>query len=227
MLMGKTESFIEDSSRIKISVEQRTLLRKLQNFQEPKTEAKALTWNEMLADALVNKIKIFSSSKVDENDIIKEYNEASKTNKVLTNYFSEVLLLYKNCIYDKFRTTYEEPDYHYTDTTQEPDVNSYSTPSEDDSPKSEIEIIEPLYHGKLQEIDSTEHDAKVECPEGSIVDEKGNCIEGISKLLITIPNQCPSGYRPDRLGNCRKDQLMMIREEYELSSAKTTAQERK
>lgn len=203
--MGKTESFIKDSSGIKIFDEQRTLLRKLQNFQDPKSEAKALTWNEMLADVLVNRMKIFSSSKVDENDIIKEYNEASKTKKILTNYFSEVLLLYKNCIYDKWRTRYEEPDYHYTDTTQEPDATgaSDSTPSDIDGPKSEIEIIEPLYHGKLQEIDSKELDEKVKCPEGTVVDEKGNCIEEISKLLISIPSQCPSGYRPDRLGNCR------------------------
>ncbi|XP_075976042.1 uncharacterized protein LOC142976515 [Anticarsia gemmatalis] len=202
ILMGKTDCIIEDTTSIKISEEQRILLRKLQNFEQPKVETKPLTWNEMLADVLVNRIKIFSFNKVDESDIVKEYSVPSKTRTMLTNCFSQVLLLYKNCIYDKFATTYEEPGVNIPDTTTEVNivVRSSGGGAEDGGPKSEIEIIEPRYHGKV--IDSVSSESE-DCPEGAMRDEKGNCVKEISRLLISVPGQCPAGYRADRLGNCR------------------------
>lgn len=204
ILIGEAECFIEDTTSIKISKEQRTLLRKLQNFQDPKDEAKPLTWNEMLADVLVNKIKIFSFNKVDDNDVINEYSEPPKSSSALINCFSQMLLIYKNCIYDKWRKNYEEPDFGPT-SPPEPDlvIRTNTGVSSGDDPKHDIEIIEPKYHGKLQDTDSREGGEKKDCPEGAVKDDKGNCVKEISRLLISVPGQCPAGYRPDRLGNCR------------------------
>ncbi|KAJ8724247.1 hypothetical protein PYW08_015721 [Mythimna loreyi] len=198
ILMGDTECFIEDTTSIKILKEQKTLLRKLQNFQDPKDE-KPLTWNEMLADVLVNRIKIFSFNKVNDNEIIEAESKPSKTTNIIVSAFSQVMLLYKNCIYDRWATKYEEPGVRTYETTTEDNVVNTS---EWDAINDDVEIIEPKYHGK--QVDAEEEDeAVMKCPEGTVKDEKGNCIKVHSPLMISVPGQCPTGYRRDRLGNCR------------------------
>ncbi|PZC79177.1 hypothetical protein B5X24_HaOG216741 [Helicoverpa armigera] len=199
ILMGQTECFVEDTTSIKILKEQRTLLRKLQNFQEPK-DVKPLTWNEMLADVLVNRIKIFSFHKVNENEIVKD-DKPAKTN-IVTTAVSQVMLFYKNCIYDKWRVKYEEPS-HTVESTTEDGVVSVTTTADIDDPKGDVEIIEPKYHGKQIDGDPDDDEAVVNCPEDFIKDEQGNCVNIHSRLIISVPNQCPYGYRRDRLGNCR------------------------
>lgn len=200
--MGETECFIEDTTNIKILEEQRILLRKLQNFQDPKDE-KPLTWNEMLADVLVNRIKIFSFHKVNDNEIIEADSKPSKTSNIIVSFFSQVMLLYKNCIYDRWATKHEEPDFAIDETTTED--NGVKDPSEWGTINDDVEIIEPKYHGKQidGEADEDEDSAIVKCPEGSVKDEKGNCVKAHSPLIISVPSQCPIGYRRDRLGNCR------------------------
>lgn len=201
ILMAETECFIQDTTSIKILEEQRTLLRKLQNFQDPKDE-KPLTWNEMLADVLVNRIKIFSFNKVNENEIIED-SKPSKATNFVRSYFSEVMLLFKNCIYDKFVTKYEEPGYVEEDLgTDAPEV--FVTDAID-SLNDDVELIEPKYHGKqiVVEPEGAEDKALVGCPEGTEKDDKGNCVKAHSRLLIAVPSQCPMGYRRDRLGFCR------------------------
>ena len=201
--MGETECFVEDTTSIKILKEQRTLLRKLQNFQDPKDE-KPLTWNELLADVLVNRIKIFSFHKVNDNEIIKEDSKPSKTTNILVSCFSTVMLLYKNCIYDRWATKFEEPEFAIGETTTE--GITVVPNSEWDTISDDVEIIEPKYHGKQIDVE-TEKDEKegaiVKCPEGAVKDEKGNCMKAHSPLMISVPSQCPIGYRLDKLGYCR------------------------
>lgn len=198
--MGETECFIEDTTSIKILKEQRTLLRKLQNFQDPKDE-KPLTWNEMLAEVLVNRIRIFSFNKVNDNEIIKEASKPTKTTNILVSCFSTVMLLYKNCIYDRWATKHEEPGYAIVETTT--DGDTVIDNPEWDTINDDVEIIEPKYHGKQTDADEDEDGAIVKCPEGAVKDEKGNCVKVHSPLIISVPSQCPVGYRRDRLGNCR------------------------
>lgn len=202
--MGETECFIEDTASIKTLEEQRALLRKLQNFQDPKDE-KPLTWNEILADVLVNRIKIFSFHKVNDNELLREDNTPTKSDHIITKCFSQVLLIYKNCIYDRWMKKIEEPGYVIDETTTEDNTVVVINTSDLDGPKSEVEIIEPKYHGKQIDAEATEDEdvIKVECPEGAVKDEKGNCVNEHSRLLISVPSQCPLGYRRDRLGNCR------------------------
>ncbi|KAF9409090.1 hypothetical protein HW555_011437 [Spodoptera exigua] len=201
ILMAETECFIQDTTSIKILEEQRTLLRKLQNFQDPKDE-KPLTWNEMLADVLVNRIKIFSFNKVNENEIIDD-SKPSKAPNFVRSYFSEVMFLFKNCIYDKFVTKYEEPDYKEEDLgTDAPEI--FIT-DDIDSLNDDVELIEPKYHGKQLIVEPVEAEDKalIGCPEGTVKDDKGNCVKAHSRLLISVPSQCPMGYRRDKLGFCR------------------------
>lgn len=203
ILLGETECFIEDTTNIKILEEQRTLLRKLQNFQDPNHE-KPLTWNEILADVLVNKIRIFSFNEINENEINEDYDRNIKSSSILTTFFSQVMLFYKNCVYDKFMKTVVVTvvtDPFDPSTTEE--VYTVISPDEID-PEGDVELIEPKYHGKIRDAEaSDEEDAIKECPEGSVKNKFGNCVKEHSRLLISVPSQCPRGYRLDRLGNCR------------------------
>ncbi|KAJ0177985.1 hypothetical protein K1T71_006858 [Dendrolimus kikuchii] len=188
---------------IKNHREQRTLLRKLQNFHE---DTKPQTWNEILADVFVNRIKIFSS-KTDENKET-DYN-------VLKHLFSQALVFYKKFVYDKivFR------DNVARDKTAifKPEIESNEVPhgigidrdkrtdiKNPGDPKKDIELIEPEYHGKIS-MDNTTEDPntnKNECPEGFVKNDSG-CVNENSKLILAVPGQCPDGYRRDRLGYCR------------------------
>lgn len=201
ILFGETECFIEDTTSFKILEEQRTLLRKLQNFQDPNHE-KPLTWNEILADVLVNKIRIFSFNEINENEINEDYDRNIKTSSIITTCFSQVMLFYKNCIHDKFVTKVVEPDPFDSSTTEE--VYTIINPDEID-PEGDVELIEPKYHGKIRDDEANDEEVaiKVECPEGAVKNKFGNCVKEHSRLLISIPSQCPRGYRLDRLGNCR------------------------
>lgn len=200
--MSETECFIKDTESIKILEEQRTLLRKLQNFRDPKDE-KPLTWNEMLADVLVNRIKIFSFHKVNDNEMFKEDSKPSKNSNIIVSLFSQLMLFYKNCIYDRWATKYEEPGFTNDETTSEDNNGVINKDFEWDSLNDDVEIIEPKYHGKQKNAEAEEDEdrAVLKCPEGAVKDEKGNCVN--SPLIISVPNQCPIGYRRDRLGNCR------------------------
>ncbi|KAJ2947644.1 hypothetical protein O0L34_g17447 [Tuta absoluta] len=215
---------------------QKVLLRKLQNFQQ--NETLTVTWNEILADVLVKKITRI------------EVNTDTNNGNILSKCFSEVLWMFKTYVYDKFW----KPTVQYDTTTQTPSTTTFATIDDnvlvpqvpptintnqvtDDptyNPKSEVELIEPRYHGKIEEVkpstsateDNTETPTNVprdtpeltkpnpivsteeisnKCPEGSIKDKDGNCVDPVtSKYILYIPRHCPTGYRPDRLGFCRE-----------------------
>lgn len=185
--------------------EQKTLLRKLQNFHE---DTKPQTWSEILADVFVNRIKTFSPE-IDENKEAKQ--------NVLKNIFSQALVFYKKFIYDKFvfrdngvddKTDILKPEIETNEVAHksEIDVRDKRTDiTNSGDPKRDIELIEPKYHGKLSVDNSTEDvntENKEECPEGYIKSDSG-CVNENSKLILAVPGQCPDGYRRDRLGYCR------------------------
>lgn len=224
VLTSGTQTFvIEESTTLKTTTEQRTLLKKLQNSPQSKNETKPLMWNEILADVLVNKVKIFSLKR----DNITTVNEETQ-HSALTKWFGTVLIFYKHLIYDKFVYTPkernvlnihelsetedevkndgesdtnlqdEEAIHHLKDTLVNDKMNSTN-------PKADIEIIEPKYHGKLTDGDTErpeDEDKAIVCPEGYVKSDRG-CLDANSRLVLAIPNQCPNGYRLDRLGYCR------------------------
>lgn len=179
--------------------QQRLLLRKLQNFEQNNSTT---TWNDIVANVLVNN---------GDNS-----QRGAKDNNFWTKYVSQIILLYKVHIYDKIKNTNDKT----TDSSTNPDV---STPDPKDTtsekpndskssedPKAEVELFEPNYHGKMQE--TTEEVNRIpesksegiECPEGYVKNDKEQCTDSkSSKFILGIPNQCPTGYRRDRLGFCR------------------------
>lgn len=185
-----------------------TLLRKLQSY----SEVKPLAWNEVMADILVNRIIPFSKQK---DSVIKEGTVVEEKG-FLTDFLSSAFAVFKKFIYDP----YIRPNKYYYDVI-DPANNTNSTTEHEkepeakvktrevplgDGPKGEVEIIEPKYHGKITENtdtkeDPVEEDSTAPCPEGTVV-EGSNCANS-SKLLISVPRQCPLGYRRDRLGFCR------------------------
>lgn len=193
ILMGRTNNFVAANSKTN---EQRILLRKLQNFEQ-NAEAEHLAWNDVLANVLVNKVTLFSSHNFDRET--QKDGAAGIVRKCL----SEVLFLFKVYVYDKFKSdsnitiagVQEIYNTHNEKVPEQP-----KTMSERD-PKSEVEIIEPKYHGRIEE---TTTESNLLCPEGYEAND-GNCTATpSSKFIMYIPRQCPIGYRRDRLGYCRQ-----------------------
>ncbi|XP_030035461.2 uncharacterized protein LOC115451314 [Manduca sexta] len=215
IFMGETEPYVVEDSVALATNEQWTLLRKLQNFNEPRDEDKPLTWNEILADVLVNRIKIFSFKQL--NGTIEEKKSP------LTNFMGQMLFIYKRFIYDRFSYSIDKADANTANATEifkeaknvtneERDVeipNHYNDTivnhtNNSTGPKDEVEIIEPKYHGKLsvsEEVADLNKEV-VECPEGFVMLDKV-CVNEKSRLILAVPNQCPIGYKRDRLGYCR------------------------
>lgn len=191
-----------------VDTQQKILLRKLQNFQQNDSNPKTVTWNEILADVLVNK--------GNNLEISGDHNQ-----NIWTKCMSQMLLVYKTYIYDNIKyfnretsdsPTNAEPTNATPDPTDSPTEKPNDTKASVD-PKTEVEIIEPEYHGRVQEISTEGHkilegsirDTKAtECPEGFVEDEEGQCVKTkSSQFILAIPRQCPTGYRRDRMGFCR------------------------
>lgn len=189
----------------------RVFLRKVLSYEEPNTNStKPVPWNKLLANVLVNRIKIlsFTQSKQATDDNVET---APVKETFLTKCFSEVLTIYKTYIYDKF--------WYRTD-----DVNTIPTPASvappigvdthSDDPNNEVEIVEPAYHGKsicieglcsktIEEEGSQDTEgAKNDCPEGEMRNADGICAK-LDRFILAVPSHCPYGYKKDRLGWCR------------------------
>lgn len=213
-ILGITVLFSTSYSAIEDKNKQRTLLRKLQSYQ-PK-ESKPM-WNEVLADVLVNKIRIFSFKTQDEQtESIKE--ETTQDKSALTNFISQVFFVYKKFVYDIFVAPSTTVTNNSSIAAPIPEIEERNTEDVLEEtgvtytagPKSEVELVEPRYHGKqvlgngtegIVDGDSGEGESEQGCPEGT-VKVKGSC-ESSSKLMMAIPRQCPIGYKRDRLGYCR------------------------
>ncbi|CAH2085204.1 unnamed protein product [Euphydryas editha] len=213
-IISETNSlYINDTSFHKDAEENRVLLRKLQNLQEhdSRNASQTPSWSEILADILVKRIFPFHKT----NNETERLTAFEDEKNILVSCFSFVLKVYKRYLYDKLN--------HDRDTSTDiintkskvntSDTNSDSKPNNEievaypeiiDNPNDDVEIIEPKYHGKL--CDNCKGDNEIEssaCEEGLIRDANGICVSKSSKFILSIPSQCPIGYKRDWLGYCR------------------------
>ncbi|XP_013164029.1 PREDICTED: uncharacterized protein LOC106115248 [Papilio xuthus] len=193
-------------------------LRKLQTIIHSGTdkEATSLSWSEIFADILVNKIGL---SKI----LPKENEQVAENNSTQDNFFTKicsvVLNVYKHFVYDKFSQQPAEDiptstsKLVVTENNIELQEIESNTPGVNDfdviTINPDVEIIEPKYHGKLcsgcdtQNIEKKEVTSK-SCPENLVKDAEGNCVDPKSlNYMISIPYQCPIGYRLTWSGYCR------------------------
>ncbi|CAH2266885.1 uncharacterized protein LOC120626902 [Pararge aegeria] len=196
--------YVQNTSDHKDFDRQAVILRKLQNLQErdSRNSTQTTTWSEILADVLVK--EMFSYKKVDTIKHISKPPE--ETTSFLVKAVSRVLEAYKIYVFDKMRSNYSETKVNKgtDDTTSKIGIIKNETEAMS-NPNDDVEIIEPKYHGKLQGNGSLEFpDSVSDCGDGLIRDEDGNCVEPKhSKFVLSVPWQCPIGYRPDWLGYCR------------------------
>lgn len=213
-IISETNSlYINDNSFHKDVEEKRILLRKLQNLQEhdARNASQTPSWSEILADILVKRIFPFHKT----NNETARLTTFEDEKNVLVRSFSFVLKVYKKYLYDKLHHNHDT----VTDTNNtkiqvnNSDANTDNKqkdveviyPEIIDSLNDDVEIIEPKYHGKL--CDNCKEDTDIEstdCKEGLIRDANGICIPKSSKFILSIPFQCPIGYKRDWLGYCRQ-----------------------
>lgn len=200
IIFHKVESCLSETTKNYKDLDNSILLRKLQNLQNQNQEenTRVITWSEMLAEVLVNHIKIFTFNNQDYNEVQNDPKPVSQN--IFTKMFSDVLEFYKRYVYDKWIYKRHVNNVENSDTNKHPVTDNKSL-------NDDVEIIEPVYHGKLckncEEGLTTEIDLK-NCPKGYIIDAKGNCADPkSSNFIFSIPFQCPNGYRRDWLGYCR------------------------
>ncbi|XP_063394678.1 uncharacterized protein LOC134679656 [Cydia fagiglandana] len=168
--------------------EQKLLLRKLLSLQQNNSTEKALMWNEIFANVLVNKIKILFNKQPESG--------LEDNPDVVTKFVSQIISLYGKLF------------YKVNDITHNSAIGKNEEEIKVDEivdPKKEVEEVEPKYHGRLENVtENLDIDKRSVCPEHSVSDGKGNCIDSAnSRFIMAIPYQCPIGYRRDRLGYCR------------------------
>ncbi|KAI5644496.1 hypothetical protein NE865_03385 [Phthorimaea operculella] len=188
---------------------QKVLLRKLQNFQQ--NETLTVTWNEILADVLVAKI-----TRIETNTVTDANN-----GNILTKCFSGVLWTFKTYIYDKFWTPTVQYDTTST-TTEKPSSTTFATiddkglipPTVDQAttddptynPKSEVELIVPRYHGKIEDAtpSTTTAEHNTDTPTNTKVLRDTSELTKPSPTVSTeeLSNKCPEGSVKDKDGNC-------------------------
>ncbi|XP_034828532.1 uncharacterized protein [Maniola hyperantus] len=200
--------YIENTSYREDFERQAVILRKLQNLHErdSRNATQTTSWSEILADVLVK--ELFSYKTVDDDKKLAN-KLPEKSTSMLVKAVSHVLEMYKTYVFDKLRNDYSKTRVNIENSNEiigkniiEKSVPEFSNAS---NPKEDVELIEPKYHGKLQENGTLEDDGASDCGEGFKRDEDGNCVEAKhSKFILSIPRQCPIGYRRDWLGYCRE-----------------------
>ncbi|XP_045767491.1 uncharacterized protein LOC123868875 [Maniola jurtina] len=209
VIISETNCFyIENTSYHEDFERQAVILRKLQNLQErdSRNATQTTSWSEILADVLVKEIFSYKTVDVDKKFTNKP---PEKSTSVLVKTVSHVLEMYKTYVFDKLRSDYSNIRVNIEHTNEtigknriEKSVPEFTNTS---NPKEDVELIEPKYHGKLKENGTLGDDSVSDCGEGFKRDEDGNCAEAKhSKFILSIPRQCPIGYRRDWLGYCRE-----------------------
>ncbi|CAG4973338.1 unnamed protein product [Parnassius apollo] len=218
-------SIIKKDNAFQSEDERGIFLRKLQSSirSGPEEGVQSLTWSEILADVLVNRVKIFlfqTPNIVNETQQVKTY--PTENISFITKFCGKVLDLYKRYVYDNiFSSTFKDITVKTTSESSTYNINIQLHEAErSKDPKEDLEIIAidpdveiigPEYHGKFCEDckeDSNEQDdyktVKEDCPVGLKRDAKGNCVDPkSSNFILSVPYQCPSGYRADWFGYCR------------------------
>ncbi|XP_028044097.1 uncharacterized protein LOC114253426 [Bombyx mandarina] len=192
---------IEDSGKVD---GQKQLLRKLEILQEPKNE---ISTSQIEKPIGVPENGTSTTQQKQENEtVLREDKEKS----CLTLFFDQVAKIFKHLFYgdaDKpsnSRIELLESDFAVTnDSGTSREISNhhdiFTNRFDLTDPNAEVEIFEPRYHGRLKE----ETKEALKCPEGYIMTPNG-CTVRNSKMIISVPNQCPIGYRQDWLGFCRK-----------------------
>lgn len=178
------------------------LLRKLQSLDyNLQNSSQTQTWSETLADAFVNRIFTFNAR---SNEGGNNSNDGTYKRNLFVKPFTILIEWYKANIYDKY----------IKNITIRNSVNNFTllqnkTIDFSDNPKSDVEIIEPAYRGKMCDNcrdapDDIEVKTDNQCENGLEMDDSGNCVDKkVSKFILAIPYQCPIGYRRDSHGYCR------------------------
>ncbi|CAG9579569.1 unnamed protein product [Danaus chrysippus] len=177
------------------------LLRKLQSLDyNSQNSSQIQTWSETLADAFVNRIFAFTTR---SNEGENNSNDGTFKKNLFVKPFTILLEWYKVNIYDKY----------IKNITIRNSANNLLLPNKtiesSKNPKSDVEIIEPAYRGKMcdnckSETDEIEVKRNNHCEDGLEMDENGNCVDKkVSKFILAIPYHCPIGYRRDSHGYCR------------------------
>ncbi|CAG4985995.1 unnamed protein product [Parnassius apollo] len=218
-------SIIKKDNVFQSEAERGIFLKKLQSsiLSGPEEGVQSLTWSEILADVWVNTMKIFlfqTSNVVNETQQVKTYQ--TENISFITKFCGKVLDVYKRYVYDNiFSSKFEDVTVKTTSeiSTYNIDIQLNEAERAKD-PKEDFEIITinpdfeiigTEYHGKLCEdckedtnVQDDYKTVKEDCPVGLKRDAKGNCVDPKpSNFILSVPYQCPIGYRADWFGYCR------------------------
>lgn len=155
---------------------------------------KSNTWSVLLAQVIVNKINDMFTG--EHKEVNNDIDIKTDNNSIVVKSISEIFQLYKLLIYDK---------YNVEEIPEKP-----RKPRNLKNPNEEFEIIEPGKcndpdcYNDIEFIGGVENEKiSGDCPEGTVKNEFGKCVQKLAKFITGVPNQCPIGYRFDRLGYCR------------------------
>ncbi|XP_022118016.2 uncharacterized protein LOC110995253 [Pieris rapae] len=171
------------------SVNNNSIKRKLLSYMENNVTS----WSELFADFVTRNTNVFRQKTI-ENDT-----NPIPTDNAVAKIFSSVFKIFKTYVYDQLKGRKVNVNIQAEiNTDLQEDKTVVQTSS---NPKEDVEVIEPQYHGKLK----TDIDGTSLCLDGFIKDANDNCVEvKPSKFIVSVPNHCPIGYRPDWLGKCRQ-----------------------
>lgn len=208
LIISETNSYYISATKFhKDSEDQRVEISETQHFQDinPKNATEKPDWSEILAEAIVK--RIFSFHKMNNETENLTSIEAPETS-IWVRSVSCVLKLFKTYIYDPMFSYVETKVNIHNIYKNETDTKFKRNITEND-PNNEVEIIEPKYHGKLCSGENCTESGEIEvnesaCASGFERDQNGKCVDAkSSKFILSIPSQCPTGYRRDWLGFCR------------------------
>ncbi|XP_026763633.2 uncharacterized protein LOC113522157 [Galleria mellonella] len=199
---GISGKYIRETRELKKIEENSVFLRKLLYTVETNQQNDTRSWNDILADILVDSI----NAVLYKNDKTAERITDTSGKWYFTTWISKSLLLFKNIINnrpitnDGIAKNNEVEDFG--EILNESDSDAVTDDNVDIN--NDVEVFEPRYHGKRCAGCKETSDGNNDCPEGSVRDKEDNCVlKTVEPLISAVPSQCPIGYRLDRLGFCR------------------------
>lgn len=207
LVISETNSYYITGPKFsKDSEEQRVKIPEIQNFQDANpTNARTQDWSEILAEVVVKRLFSFHRTNNETENLTSI--EAPETS-IWVRSVSCVLKLFKTYIYDPM-FSYVETKVNIHSENNNETVTKFKRNVTENDPNNDVEIIEPKYHGKLCIEENCTESGEIEinesdCASGFEKDQNGNCVDArSSKFILSIPSQCPTGYRQDWLGYCR------------------------
>lgn len=172
------------------------------------------SWIDVIAGIILKSIVLFSTLDTENDPQFQE--QIVNDSSLVVKGVSEFLSLYKRFIYDKLWTRKKlNGDTAATIIPVPEEISS--------NPKEQIEIIGKKYHGRLcngedgceitavdaddnlkEEVLVADEKEITECPPETTKVAEGQCVPIIrQRFIMSVPKGCPTGYRKDRMGNCR------------------------